>query len=199
MSISRLFAAPRNRLILAAIATGAGLAFTGCAGEHGAIWSDDRYVFASRAWEPKTITLIDTRTGEAVWSVDVPVGQQVIVSFSKGTGPNEYKPDEIVWGLAPEGRNTGGRNNRMPCPGRESRRLDMTLRPTPELAGASLPGPTFDRAATTSSTTVTTQTGQPGTPVVPRGPAVMPPDRRPSDAPPAPESTPEPMQETPTN
>ncbi len=206
MTTSRPNFSSIRKTILAGVLAGAGLALTGCAGEGGAIWSDDRYVYVSRTWEPKTITLIDTRTGESLWSVDVPVGQQLIVSFSRGTGPNEYKPDEIVWGMAPEGRNSSvGRNNRMPCPGRESRRLDMALRPAPELHGTPMPGSPFN--APQEASAVTTQTGAPGTPVVPRGPAVMPPERRsaqPAPAPgPEPEPVPapeaEPMRDVPTN
>jgi len=202
MTTSRPRNASIRKTILAGVLAGAGLAMTGCAGESGAIWSDDRYVYVSRAWQPKTITLIDTRTGESLWSVDIPVGQQLIVSFSRGTGPNEYKPDEIIWGMAPEGRSGAvGRNNRMPCPGRESRRLDMTLRPAPEIPGTPMPGSPFTTKQEAS--TVSTQTGAPGSPVVPKGPAVMPPERRsgqPAPEPtPAPAPAPEPMRDVPTN
>lgn len=202
MTTSRPVFTSIRSAILAGVLAGAGLAITGCAGESGAYWSEDRYVYVSRAWQPKTITLIDTRTGESLWSVDIPVGQQLIVSFSRGTGPNEYKPDEIIWGMSPEGRNTAaGRNNRMPCPGRESRRLDMALRPAPEIPGTPMPGSPFTTPQEAS--TVTTRTGAPGSPVVPRGPAVMPPERRPAQqAPepvPAPTPDPEPMRDVPTN
>lgn len=130
----------------------AGLA--GCAGEGGSYWSDDRYVFASRSWQPKTVTLIDTRTGESLWSVDVPVGKELHVGFSQGTGPNEYKPDEVVWEMWEDGRRFGSKDNRMPCPGRDVRRLDMTLRSRPEMPGTPVPGSPFTRnneRATTST------------------------------------------------
>lgn len=92
-------------------------------------------VYQSTTWEPKTLTLYDTRTGETVWSVDVPVGQQIMVRYSQGTGPNEYRPDEIRWELAPIGRRIITPNNRQPCPPAHARRLDMTLRDAPEDVG----------------------------------------------------------------
>lgn len=102
--------------------------------------SMDQFTYVSRTWEPKTITVMDTRTNEPVWTVDIPVGQQLVVGFSTGTGPNEYVPDEIVWGLMPAGRMSGPRKNRMPCPPSYARRLDMAIRPTPEPVWSDVPG-----------------------------------------------------------
>lgn len=106
-----------------------------CHSPGGPRWSADRFTFVSTSWQPKTVSLIDTRSGQTVWSVDVPVGQQISVGFSRGTGPNEYNSDEIVWGIMPAGQRMGSRPNRMPCPPRDVRRLDMTLRAAPELPG----------------------------------------------------------------
>jgi len=98
--------------------------------------SADRYRYESTTWQPKTVTLTDTRTGETAWSVDIPVGQALQVSFSEGTGPNEYRPDEIRWEMAPIGRTIITPMNRQPCPPASARRLDMTLRATPENVGS---------------------------------------------------------------
>jgi hypothetical protein len=100
----------------------------------------DEFTYISRPWEPKTITVVDTRTNESVWSVDIPVGQELVVGFSKGTGPNEYTPDEIVWGLMPAGQQFGQRHNRMPCPPSSARRLDMAIRAVPEPVWSDVPG-----------------------------------------------------------
>lgn len=135
----------RRHLLLLTLSLGAlSLPMGGCHLEGGPRYSADRYTYVSRSWTPKTISLIDTRTGETTWSVDVPVGEQLVVGFSKGTGPNELRPDEIVWGLMPAGRRFGQRNNRQPCPPASARRLDMTLRPTPEMPGDTLPGTPFE-------------------------------------------------------
>ncbi len=105
----------------------------------------DQYTYVSRSWEPKTITLVDTRTNEPVWSVDIPVGQQLVVGFSEGTGPNEYKPDEVVWELMAAGKRFGTRNNRQACPPSYARRIDMSIRPTPESVWSDVPGSPYYR------------------------------------------------------
>lgn len=97
--------------------------------------SADRYLYESTSWSPKTVSLIDTRTGEVSWSVDIPVGQSMLVAFSEGTGPNEFRPDEIRWEMAPIGRRVITPNNRQPSPPAYARRLDMTLRAVPENVG----------------------------------------------------------------
>lgn len=102
--------------------------------------SVDEFTYISRTWEPKTITVVDTRTNDSIWSVDIPVGQQLVVGFSKGTGPNEYTPDEIVWGMFPAGKRFGARPNRMPCPPSYARRIDMKIRSTPESVWSDVPG-----------------------------------------------------------
>jgi len=97
--------------------------------------SADRHTYESTTWSPKTISLIDTRTGETAWSVDVPVGQAIRVVFSEGTGPNEYRPDELKWELAPIGRTILTPTNTQPCPPAYARRLDLSIRETPEAVG----------------------------------------------------------------
>ncbi len=122
----------RNTLAVLA-GTVAVCAVSGCYYPGGPRYSADRFTYESHAWQPWTVKLLDTRTGEVVWSVDVPVGKQLVVGFNRGTGPNEFKPDEIVWGIMEKGKRFGTRDNRQPCPPHESRRLDSSLRPTPEL------------------------------------------------------------------
>ncbi len=118
---------------LAALTLAGTLASTaGCHYPGGPRYSADRYTFESTTWQPATVTLIDTRTGEAIWTVDVPVGQQAVVGFSEGTGPNDLRPDEIVWGLMPLGRRFGTRENRLPCPPASARRVELSYRPAPE-------------------------------------------------------------------
>lgn len=122
-----------GRIALAAVAVIALASIGGCYYPGGPRYSADRHTFESHSWQPWTVKLTDTRTGEVVWSVDVPVGQQLVVGFKPGSGPNEYKPDEIVWGIMEKGKRFGTRDNRQPCPPREARKLEATLRPTPEL------------------------------------------------------------------
>lgn len=117
-----------------------GAALAGCHKEGGFAYSNDQFTYVSDEWRPWTVTLIDSRTGESLWSIDVPVGQQLAVGFREGSGPNEFKPDMMDWGLMPAGRWFGARNNTLPVPPSHARRLEPVLRPTPELAGTPLPG-----------------------------------------------------------
>ena len=112
----------------------------GCYHEGGTRYSGGPQTVESRTWRPKTMTLVDTRTGEATWTVEIPVGEQLVYNFSQGTGPNEFRPDEIVWEVMPAGRWGGSLNNRQPCPPVDARRMDMALRPAPELPGTAVPG-----------------------------------------------------------
>lgn len=144
--LRRVQAAPKHptaRLAAVSACLGVIVCAAGCHFPGGPRYSADRYTIESTTWQPQTATLIDTRTGEPVWSVDIPVGQQLVVGFSRGTGPNEARPDEIVWELMPLGKRFGTRNSRMACPPASVRRLDTTLRPTPEPIGTPVPGSPF--------------------------------------------------------
>jgi hypothetical protein len=97
--------------------------------------SYDDFVFTSDAMSPKTVSLVDIRTKQTVWSMEVPVGQQIKISFTAGTDPKVYMPDTM---RVTEGKaNTNRREflTRIPCPGPESRRLEWSLRSVPEIAG----------------------------------------------------------------
>lgn len=142
---------PRFSLIAsAALLTAAAGLLSACANgttEGGWLGSYDNYTYVSTSWQPKTITLYDTRTGESLWSVDIPVGKQLNLGFRKGTGPNEYKPDEMVWEIKMSGRVLGARDNRVPVPPHTARRLEMTLRAAPEMPRADMPGSPYAEGA----------------------------------------------------
>jgi len=93
------------------------------------------HTYVSTEWQPKTITLVDTRTGSAMWSVDIPVGKQLVIWFEEGesnAGPD--LPDLMRWEIMAANTHSGALDNAMPVPGKDSRRLDMTLRAAPEMA-----------------------------------------------------------------
>ena len=106
-----------------------------CHMQGGSLYSDDKHTYVSTSWRPWTVSLVDTRTGEAVWSMDVPVGRQLVVQFREGSGPNEFKPDMMDWMLMEPGRG-GALRNQIPVPPASARRLEPVLRPTPEDPGA---------------------------------------------------------------
>lgn len=89
--------------------------------------------YESTEMSPKTVSLIDTRTGETVWSVDVPVNQQLVIRFREGRNEGAFMPDVMEWRLMKRGNRFGALDNTIPSPPRAARRVDMTLRPRPEL------------------------------------------------------------------
>ncbi|MEO0717137.1 MAG: efflux RND transporter permease subunit, partial [Planctomycetota bacterium] len=93
----------------------------------------DQYTYVSRPWEPKTITLIDVRTNEPVWTVDVPVGKQLTMRFYEDKNPdNAITPDNMRWQIQDEGTKFGQMANTTLVPPAEVRRIDVELRAVPE-------------------------------------------------------------------
>jgi hypothetical protein len=123
----------RGRLAVAAgllLALGTG----GCYYPGGPGYSADTFTYESTSWQPWTVTVVDTRTGQTIWSVDVPVGKQLVVAFKPDRGNKDTgMPDLMQWEIFPLGTRTGTLTNSLVCPPAGSRRLDPTLRPTPEL------------------------------------------------------------------
>lgn len=120
-------------LVLAASTGGCGLAYRAGWNPGGSGVSTDKYTYVSEPWEPKTVELVDTRTGETLWSVDVPVGQQLAMRFYRDREKDDaYTPDLMRWDLMKAGTRFRRLENAMPVPPRNSRRIDMSLRPAPE-------------------------------------------------------------------
>jgi hypothetical protein len=177
------------RSIVATILAAASCALIGCNTEGGRGFSSDSYTYVSRTWSPKTVTLFDTRTGETLWSVDLPVGKQMSVGFRRGTGPNEYKPDMMYWGMTEPGRLGRVQKNWIPVPPHYSRRLDLTLREAPESPGITMPGSPFDPNIENYAASPSTSSNPYSTNTTALYPALEP-------APPAPVEITEPAQET---
>lgn len=138
----------RSIAALAWIATAAcGLCFTGCHTPGGPGYSADQFTYVSTEWQPYTISLIDTTTGETIWTVDVPVGKQLFMTFRKGAGPNSYRPDMMDWQIEIAGRLIGTPHNQIPSPGPATRRVDVTMRPVPERPPTTPPPPLPNHSA----------------------------------------------------
>lgn len=106
----------------------------GCYSEGGLGWSEDQHVYISRPEQPWTVSLKDTRTGQEVWSVEVPVGKQLVVHFLPDAGTdNAFTPDLMEWAIMEAGTESERLGNSMPVPPAHARRLEPVLRPGPEL------------------------------------------------------------------
>jgi hypothetical protein len=110
-------------LVLAA----SGALLGGCFGN-----STDSYPYVSQTFSPKTIVLIDTRTGEEMWRYDLGVGNSMKLSFHKGDEDNIIMPDEMRWEVKSGQTDDVITKGEMPCPPEGVRRIDMELRPAPE-------------------------------------------------------------------
>jgi hypothetical protein len=114
-----------------------GLAVGGCAyvgwHEGGDMQSNDKHVYVSTSWQPKTVTLLDTRSGEKVASWDIPVGKKLAMQFYDGKNQDDpMYPTLLRYEIMPASQEGGTLHNSMPAPDRYSRRLDWELRPVPE-------------------------------------------------------------------
>ncbi len=151
MAYSRLIATrplARNNSAAGAVLTMAVMGFAGlaiavtagCSWTPGGLaWSLDRYTYESTAFQPQTVTLIDTRTMQPVRSWEVPVGQKLVMRFTPNiaTGTAD-SPDGLVWDIWPITDNYGTPTQEMVVPPGSARRVDVKLRQTPELAGTTL-------------------------------------------------------------
>ncbi|GJQ29201.1 MAG: hypothetical protein HBSAPP03_10850 [Phycisphaerae bacterium] len=93
----------------------------------------EAYHFPSSAHQPQTITLVDTRTGESVWSQEVPVGKQLNMRFMRrGDIADGQGWDEMRWSISDVGRDQSGTPSTMRVPPPSERRIETHVRTTPE-------------------------------------------------------------------
>jgi hypothetical protein len=112
---------------LAVLAASASALLGGCIGYYagGPLSSEDLYTYESTPDYPQTVTLVDHTTGESLWSVDVPIGQQLVVRFLENKNKGDAaRPDVMQWRLMPMGQHHGTLDNAMPVPPYTHRRLD---------------------------------------------------------------------------
>lgn len=170
-----------STVLTVSLAGGAALLLSGCAAYSpgGSGKTDDTFTYWSTTDSPKTVTLIDTRTGQAMWTSEVPVGKELVVRFVPNVNKDKTPayPDVMRYDLLPLGKESGNLASEMPVPSRDARRLDWVMR-TP---GEAAPG-----------VTVATQTTKPDPnavprPLAPKGGDAMPtpaaPTTKPSDVP----------------
>jgi hypothetical protein len=92
--------------------------------------STEVYTYRSSAFTPQTVTLVDVTSGEPLWAVDVPVGQQLDLRFTERESTAEgFGSDTMRWTLSPIGQNWKGAVSELRVPPPSARRLDVSLRP----------------------------------------------------------------------
>ena len=136
----------RSRIIGALAALGVGMVVVGVGG----CMEGEKYTYKSTPHVPQTVTLMNTSTGEQVWSYDVPPGQALTIHFmNRPSRSQELGYDEMTWTVGPAGAMPPSPQNRMKVPPPDSRRVDVTVRPGPELPGGGMARPA-PKAATSS-------------------------------------------------
>lgn len=127
------------RLVNAVLVLAAAFSLLGCTAgyhPHGQGRSNDTFTYISTSHEPKTITLVDTRSGEKLWTCEIPVGQQLVVRFLDDERAESRGWDTMKWRLMPAWTAWGTLDNAMSVPPNTARRIDMTLRKGPEFVVA---------------------------------------------------------------
>jgi hypothetical protein len=96
---------------------------------------DSAATYQSTEEFPKTVTLIDTRSGERLFVVEVPVGKKLVIDFVADSGDNPVlTPDLMSWEVFSSNVAYGPLTNSMTVPNRWSRRIDLTMREPSEYA-----------------------------------------------------------------
>lgn len=100
----------------------------GCSG-----FADDAHTYYSLPLEPKTVTLVDTRTGQTLWTYEIPANRQLTLRFYEDQSPDTPgTPAKLYWQEFDIGTKQGNLDNEIPAPDFRNRRLDWYIRPAPE-------------------------------------------------------------------
>lgn len=99
----------------------------------GNLASNDKYTYVSTAHAPQTVSIIDTRSGEVIWSRDVPVDQQLNLRFVRDANKdNPSRPDTMKYAVTDAGKLFGRLTDEITVPPADSRRIDVEMRKGPE-------------------------------------------------------------------
>jgi len=103
--------------------------------EGGSGASIDEFTYISEPHSPKSVSVVDTRTQEVVFAMDIPVGQELVINFDdKSPDREKYMSGTMRWGLFKAGDRYGSLSNRVAVPPQHSRRVDLEVREGPEVA-----------------------------------------------------------------
>jgi hypothetical protein len=126
----------RSTLIAAALVA---VSLAGCYTPEGGWYpySGGATTYYSYETRPVSVKLVDLRSGEVVFAMDVPAGRQLTCDFLRGKGDDPaLRPDLMRYEVWPIGTTTGSLTNSLTVPSQTSRRMDVTFRDGVEFAAA---------------------------------------------------------------
>jgi hypothetical protein len=105
--------------------------------------SNDEYNYMSTSTVPQTVVLRDLRTDEVLFTWEIPVNQKVYIRFftDKADPKTDAAPDQCRWRYYPITMDNppAEDHKHFSVPPSNSRRIDLFLRPSPELPGGMKP------------------------------------------------------------
>jgi hypothetical protein len=86
--------------------------------------------FQSTAGVPKTVVIVDTRTGETVFELNIPIGKQLSIEFFKygSRRDADLPPNYMKYTVHSIGRTVGHLDDRTDLPAAWNRRVDIFMR-----------------------------------------------------------------------
>ena len=90
------------------------------------------YTYCSTSMQPLTISIVDTRTQDAFFVMELPPGKQLTFNFLQGGGDDPvYTPDRMIYAVWDNGTVGGHLDNQLTCPPASCRRIDVEIREAP--------------------------------------------------------------------
>jgi hypothetical protein len=128
MTLNRLRISPALALFAAAP-----LLLTGCwvpgYWPGGSLATRDIYTYESTVDFQQSVQLTDVATNDVIWSINIPVGKQVVIRFQDDHDPeNVERPALMRWELMERGRRTGELYNAIPAPAWDRRLMEVFYR-----------------------------------------------------------------------
>jgi hypothetical protein len=119
------------------VSVAAGLVLAGCYSPSGGLVKrvGAANTYYSTQDRPTTLSIVDSRTGEPFFTLEIPVGKQLTLEFQEGEGDDPVlTPDLMIYDIFPLGTSIGKLRNSVTVPNAYSRRIDVDYRPAPEQA-----------------------------------------------------------------
>lgn len=125
--------ATRTTVSLACTLGLAGALLGACHTTGGAGYTGASQNYVSSIWSPKTVTIVDTRTNEPVFQMEIPVGRKLSIQFIEDDGDDPvYTPARMRYQLWNADDDFGSLESSMTVPAADSRKVIVDVRQGPE-------------------------------------------------------------------